>query len=248
MDQAEHAAVSSIARIPHRIDAVHGSIVKAVCKIMSTVTSVAKSTKNAHGGYMFASTDDIYAALTHKMGDVGLLLITLEDSCEIVRVEKDGKTSQWARITFSFVLATEEGTWSDPGARRTLFIQVTGAQTFQAAQSYAEKSYLRSLFKLPTGDVDLDSMPQSDTEEGMVALSAPAKRKSSSSAKKDGTDKVFNEIRRDIATANGADHLRYLREHHAEAWNEAPRAWAEMLDNEYDDKMQSFSAAREAAE
>lgn len=227
---------------------IHGSIVKAVCRIMSSVQSVAKSQKNAHGGYMFASTDDIYAAVTHKMGECGLILITREDSCEIVRVEKEGKTSQWARITFSFVLATEEGTWSDPGARRTLYIQVTGAQTFQAAQSYAEKAYLRSLFKLPTGDMDLDGMPQSDTEEGQVALTGGGKRKSSSGAKKDGTDKVFNNLRTEIAGALNADHLRHIRETYADDWSAMPARWVEILDNEYEDRMETFSVHREAAE
>jgi ERF superfamily len=229
------------------MDQIHPSIVKAVCRIMSTVQSVKKSQKNQHGGYMFASTDDIYAAVTHKMGECGLMLVTLEDDCEIVRIEKEGKTSQWAKITFSFVLATEEGTWSDHRARRTLYIQVTGSQTFQAAQSYAEKAYLRSLFKLPTGDMDLDGMPQADTEEGQTALAAPAKRKSSSASKKDGTDKTFNALRTEIASSISAEHLRHLRETYAEDWNAMPTRWVEILDQEYEDRMETFTAHREVA-
>lgn len=226
---------------------IHSSIVKAVARIMTAVQSVPKSQRNQHGGYMFASTDDIYAAITHKMGECGLVLITREDSCEIVRVEKDGKTSQWARITFSFILATAEGTWADPGARRTLYIQVTGAQTFQAAQSYAEKSFMRSLFKLPTGDMDLDGMPQSDTEEDQIALNSSSKRKSSSGAKKDGTDKTFNEIRRAIADAPGADYLQQVRTLYADEWAKMPARWVELLDNEYEDRLSGFGV-REAAE
>lgn len=227
---------------------IHGSIVKAICKIQMSLEAVKKSTKNAHGGYMFASTDDIYAALTKKMGEAGLVLMSGETACEIVRVEKEGKTSQWLRATFCFTLATEEASWTDASAQRTLFIQVTGPQTFQAAQSYAEKAYMRSIFKLPTGDLDLDSLPQAETEEAQVALIQPAKRKSSSAAKKDGTDKVFNAIVADIRTAMNADMLRHIRtEVYAEDWASAPRAWVEILDNEYDDKMQSFGL-QDAAE
>lgn len=234
------------------VQTVPPSIVAAVCKIMCAVESVRKSQKNQHGGYMFASTDDIYAALTHKMGEVGLILITREDSCEIVRVEKEKngnkETSQWARITFSFVLATEQGTWADAAARRTLYIQVTGAQTFQAAQSYAEKSYLRSLFKLPTGDMDLDGMPQAETEEQQTALAGNVtKRKSSSSAKKDGTDKLFNEIRQKIIDAPSRDFLIQVRTLYAEEWAAMPERWNGLLNDEYEDKMSSF-ATREAAE
>lgn len=226
---------------------IHGSIVKAISRIMSAVQSVPKSQKNQHGGYMFASTDDIYAATTHKMGECGLVIITREDSCEIVRVEKEGKTSQWARITFSFVLATSEGTWADPSARRTLYIQVTGAQTFQAAQSYAEKSFMRSLFKLPTGDMDLDGMPQGETEEDQIGLNQPAKRKSSSGAKKDGSDKTFNEIRRAIADAPSGDYLQQVRTIYADEWAAMPNRWVEILNDEYEDKMSGFGI-REAAE
>lgn len=238
---------TSIAR-PERspVQPIHGSIVKAVCRIKASVSAVKKSQRNAHGGYNFASTDDIYAATTHKMGECGLMLVTLEDSCEVVRVEKEGKTSQWARITFSFVLATEEGTWSDPNARRTLFIQVTGAQTFQAAQSYAEKAYMRSLFKLPTGDMDLDGMPQADNEEDAVALNGGGKRKSSSGAKKDGTDKLFNEIRGKIQQATGQrDMLQQIRTLYADEWNAMPNRWHEILENEYED---ALASCREAAE
>lgn len=234
--------VSAVRPERSTVQPIHGSIVKAICEIMCTVEAVSKSQRNTHGEYNFASTDDIYAAVTRKMGHVGLVLVTREDSCEIVRVEKEGKTSQWARLSFSFVLATQDGTWSDDAARRTLFIQVTGAQTFQAAQSYAEKAFLRSLFKLPTGDMDLDSMPQSDTEEGQVALSATAKRKSSSAAKKDGTVNVFNEIRRDILGSINAEHLRHVRETWAEEWSTAPARWHEILEDEYTDKMEALSS------
>lgn len=251
-DQADSVPEARPERSPERRDVqtVHPSIAKAVCRVMTAVTSVRKTQRNQHGGYNFASTDDIYAAVTHKMGEVGLLLITLEDSCTIKRFEgKDNKMVQWAEVTFSFVLATEEGTWSDPHARRTLYIQITGAQTFQAAQSYAEKTFLRSLFKLPTGDMDLDGMPQADDEATQIALTGNGtKRKSSSAAKKDGTDKVFNGIRSDIATATCAEHLQHLREIHADAWAEAPARWVEILDMEYEDKMAAFRLPREAAE
>mgnify|MGYP001419002761 CR=1 FL=1 len=229
-----------------RVDQIHPSIVKAICDIQRTVQAVKKSQKNVHGGYMFASTDDIYAALTHKMGEVGLAVMTLEDSCEIVRVDKDGKTSQWARITYSFILATAEATWSAAHARRTLFIQVTGAQTFQAAQSYAEKSFLRSLFKMPTGDMDLDSMPQGDTEDDQVALNGSAKRKSSASAKKDGTAETFNKIKAEIVSAYGnREMLRQIRLAHASTWETLPERWVQLLNDEYED---ALSSCREAAE
>lgn len=235
---------------------IPASIVKAICRLQVTLGSVAKSNRNAHGGYNFASTDDIYAALTRKMGEVGLAVIALEDHCEIKRFEmKDSKSGemkmvQWAHLEFSFVLATEDATWTDKRARRTLYIQVTGPQTFQAAQSYAEKAYLRSLFKIPTGDLDLDSMPQAETEEDQIALAGGGrgKRKSSAEGKRDGSVKVFNEIRRQINAAVNASVLQQVRVLYSEEWETMPPAWAETLDEEYETRMSGFSAVVETAQ
>lgn len=230
------------------VGAIPSSIVQAICQIMITVDAVKKSQRNTHGGYNFASTDDIYASLTRKMGEVGLVCISLEDKCEIKRVEKDGKISQWAHLEFSFVLATTKDTWSDPRAKRTLYIQVTGPQTFQAAQSYAEKSYLRSMFKLPTGDMDLDSMPQADNEDDQVALAGKGKRKSSAEGKRDGSVKTFNQIRADIQTAINPEMLQHIREAWAQEWADMPERWAATIDDDYDVKMQELRATLQAAE
>lgn len=230
----------------HRAGAVTpipASIVKAICAIQVTVEAVKKSQRNAHGGYNYASTDDIYAAITRKMGEVGLVMLALEDRCEIKRLEgKDGKTVQWAHMEFSFVLATASDTWTDPRARRTLYIQVTGPQTFQAAQSYCEKAYLRGVFKLPTGDMDLDSMPQAESEEDQNNLLAPRKPKSSSKAKKDGDDAVFNDLRGAIYGADGPADLAAIKQQSFSVWNAMPARWREILDAEFDDAMAAFMA------
>lgn len=235
----------------HRgVTPVPSSIVQALCQIMVTVEAVKKTSKNQHGGYNFASTDDIYAAVTRKMGEVGLILLSLEDRCEIKRIEKDGKTAQWAHMEFSFVLATTSDTWTDARAKRTLYIQVTGPQTFQAAQSYVEKAYLRSLLKLPTGDMDLDSMPQADSEDDQIALAGPrAKRKSSAEGKRDGSVKRFNELRSEIQQAINPEMLRHVREVYAGEegpWTGMPPAWASTLDEDYEVKMAAFEAVSAA--
>lgn len=227
----------------HNVEKIPKSIVKAICEIKKTVEAVAKTQKNTHGGYMFSSTDDIYAAVARKMGQVGLVIMTLEDKCEVVRFEKDGKTVQWANVEYSFVLATDEDTWSDPRAKRTLYIQITGPQTFQAATSFAEKAYIRSLFKLPSGDMDLDSMPQAETEEGQAALNGNGgKRKSSAAAKRDGTDKVFNDLVKAIKDAPNAEVLQQIPELYVDEIATLPRQWNELYEQHYEDRMAEFRA------
>lgn len=229
-------------------DPIPGSIVKAQCYVMSKVGAIAKNGYNKHGGYKHSTADDVYAAVIRLMAEAGLVLLTSERLCEIKRFEitdKDGapKTVQWAHFEFGFTWATEDATWTDEGAKRTLYLQVTGPQTFQAAQSFAEKSYLRSTLKLATGDIDLDSYAQADTEEGMVKLAAPRKPKSSAAAKRDGTDKTFNEIIEAINGALDPEMLKHLREEtYAEDWKTLPERWHQMVEDAYELKMDSFKA------
>jgi hypothetical protein len=218
------------------------SIVRAVSIIKASVTSIPRTGFNKHGGYKYSSVDDVYAGIARKEGEVGLVVMPLELESEVVRIDKEDKdgnkvTSQWLRVVFQYVLATEEDTWTDPTCKLTRFIQVNGPQTFEAVGSYALKAFMRQLYKLPTGDLDLDSLPQDDTEDGQVLLMRPAKRKSSSAAKKDGTDDKFIEAIGKIKAHDEATSLIQYRKQEWDWWSTLPHAWRELIDNTYVDRM-----------
>lgn len=243
---------------------IPASIVRAICTIQATVEAVKKSAFNEHGRYKFSSTDDIYAALSRKMGEVGIICLAMEEKCEIKRVDKPAKekgsflkdkdgnivteTVQWANIEYSFVWATEEATWTDPKAKRSIYIQVTGPQTFQAAQSFIEKAYLRSTFKIPSGDMDLDSMPQADTEEDQNDILAPRKRKSSAQAKRDGDPAAYNELRGAISGADGPADLELIVRNHWNFIQSLPVRWRQIVDAEIEDKRLEWDDGQQAAE
>lgn len=137
------------------------SIVAAICAIKSTIETVKKSRKNAHGGYEYASADDVYGALSRKMGEVGLAIVPLEMEVTFIdHTSKDGKPTRWLQAKYQFVFATADSTWTHEKCARTVMIQFTGTQSSQAAESFASKTFYRSLFKLPTGDADVESMPE----------------------------------------------------------------------------------------
>lgn len=246
------------------VDEIPGPIIKAIAAIKAHTEAVKKSQFNKHGGYHFASTDDIYAAVARKMGDVGLVTIPLELKNERVTIDvpdkgRNGelqydkhenllmKKSHWLDVEVGFILAVDGATWFDKRNKRTEFVQYTGPQSAQAVVSFAEKAFLRSLFKLPTGDMDVDSMPQGDTLEDQVTLAQPAKRKSSHSAKKDGeTVAVFEEIQRHIKAAYGdSERLIEIRKLYADEWRTMPVKWAQILEDEFED---AFGSSRNAAE
>lgn len=241
------------------ITAIPGSIVKAICRVQATLEAVAKSQFNKHGGYKFASADDIYAAVTRKLGEAGVVIFPLQmaqpsyDGTKVDVLDREGnktgeKTQTTITFQFGYMLASEDATWFDPRSARSIRVLHTGPQTFNAAESYCQKQFLRGLFKLPTGDMDLDGLPQADTEEDQLALNGNgAKRKSSRAAKKDGTDALFNEINRHIQGAGDAEGLRFVRQTYADEWSKMPARWVDLLDQAYHDQMASFGVT-EAAE
>lgn len=226
------------------------TIVKALADVQKSVEAVAKSQFNKQGGYKFASADDIYAAITRKMGQVGLVIMPLElEQPEIKRFEVDArdqqgnpikKTQQWGKFRFGFMLACDDDTWFDERSSRSLYIQILGPQTFNAAESYAQKQFLRGLFKLPTGDMDLDSMPTAETVEDQAAFNEPKKRKSSAAAKRDGGSEKFNEIGNAIRDATSADMLRHLRDAYDDDWRSLPARWEEELNEAYEYRMRDL--------
>lgn len=210
------------------------SVVVAIAQVQEHMSSVARDGRNTHGGYDFASTDAIYAALSVKMGQAGLTIVTLEDEPEIKIIEttdKQGnpKKQQWCKFKFTFVLATADGTWTDERLSRSLFIQVLGPQTFMAAQSYAEKSFLRSLFKIPTGDLDLDALPNDDEP----------RRTSSASAKREGLWETFNNELEAVDEMSGIVDIeqRYT--------SKMPKKWQTPMYDALENKRQSLMAGFE---
>ena len=244
---------------PPTVAVIPASIVKALCAVQATLAAVAKSDFNKHGNYKFASTDDIYAAVTRKLGEVGLLIYPLEMepaqeiTAKVDAYDKEGnrtgeKTITKFRFHFGYLLATEQDTWFDPKSARTITVLHTGPQTFGAAESFCQKAYLRGTLKIPTGEQDLDAMPQADTDEDQIALNANGKkRKSSAEGKRDGSVKTFNEIRAKVMEAQSADMLRQIRTLYADEWSNLPERWAVTLTEDFEVKMDSF-ATLDAAE
>lgn len=239
-----------------RVTPIPASIVRAACAVQASVAAIAKTQFNKHGQYKFASTDDIYAAITRKLGEVGLMVYPLEltpvkrEQSKVDVFDRDGSKTGEKTVTllsfhFGYVLATETDTWFDPRSSRTITVLHTGPQTYNAAESFCQKAYLRAWLKLPTGDMDLDSMPQADNEEDQLALNGGKKRKSSAEGKRDGSVKEFNRLRAEIASALNPEMLAHLREVYSGdegPWQGMPPAWASTLDEDYEVKMDSLRA------
>lgn len=145
-------------------------IAGAIVLVMRAVGKIAKDAKNAHGGYKYSSVDAFLEATSAACSEAGLIIKPVQTACESDALEvwdKDGKSRQRRvmRFRYRFRLIHESGAmWTDPDDERAVVVDYTGPQTFQAAESFVLKAYMRTLFQIPTGDPDADAQEQHQAE------------------------------------------------------------------------------------
>lgn len=160
------------------------SISEAMDKVASGVKSVARSDTNTFGNYKYASADAIYAAIGPLLADAGLKIIPIElEPTSFIRVDTAKGPKQWGKFHIGFVYVVGSDQWFDPRNSETLFIQIEGPQTFQGAKSYAQKTHHRQVFKIPTGEADLDGLDNSSGDSDGDGAPPSSSKKSTKTKK-----------------------------------------------------------------
>lgn len=153
-------------------------IAKAVIAVMKEVQSLAKDKENQFGGFNYASVDDFFEMVRPKIAENGLFLLPTELRAD--RGEIPGGRNGMIPIieyVYSMMLIHESGaSWCNPEDKRHVVIAWNGAQTSGIALSYFEKQYMRSIFKIPTGEKDADATDAVQAE-ATAAVNAAAKEK-----------------------------------------------------------------------
>ena len=127
------------------------SIATAITKITQSLEGLNHDSENKFASYRYVSIDEYYRATRKHLSDNGLIIIPSEEDAGL---SPDGKT---LKMVFSFHLAHTSGDVWDIPIRRTVYIPYTGAQSCGSAISYAEKFVMRTLFKLPTGENEVET-------------------------------------------------------------------------------------------
>ena len=124
---------------------VKTTLADAIAACMAEITPLAKGETNAHGGYNFASIDDFLNLTRPICAKHRLVIMQDEESCEI--------SGGQAFFHYTFTLHHNDEV-AGPFRRSIAVNSKMGSQAFGAAQSYALKQFLRSLFQISTGEKD----------------------------------------------------------------------------------------------
>ena len=133
-------------------------IAKAVVAVMGKIKPLAKEGNNTFQRYRFTSVDQFFEAVGPLMSEAGIFTVLFEGPMQIVTREStddrgNTKSSVWLVAQYDVWIYHESGASYGPLAR-SIQVLASGPQSYASAQSFIEKYFLRSLFKIPTGDDD----------------------------------------------------------------------------------------------
>lgn len=153
-DNGEENKVSNTVHMPKEM-------ADAILKVMDDFGSLRKTGFNEHGRYNFAPVDDFYDRTRKLFPKYGLVITSTELESDLVPMTAGTgnamKTTIWIKTKWQFKLHHNGATYDD-GLYRFAHVPTSGPQTEGIAQSYASKNFMRDLFRVATGEYELDDM------------------------------------------------------------------------------------------
>jgi hypothetical protein len=122
--------------------------------VTSEVNSLAKGVKNQHGGYNYVPIDNYYAEVGKVAAKHGLTWVLKVVGFEhLPNLGKSGAVN----FTYTVDLLHSSGDEKNSFSALNILHPIQGAQSAGSAMSYADKVFMRQLFKIETGEQDADA-------------------------------------------------------------------------------------------
>jgi len=125
------------------------NITKAIVAVTGEVNSLAKGVKNQHGGYNYVPIDNYYAEVGKVAAKHGLTWVLKVKSGAI-------------NFTYNVDIFHSSGDEKLNFTSLNILHPIQGAQSAGSAMSYADKIFMRQLFKVETGEQDADATNPND--------------------------------------------------------------------------------------
>ncbi len=134
---------------------VSQAIQQKILAVSRQAPSLRKTERNSDAGFSFVSIDDFYEQVASLATDIGLGWTIVEEGIDIVNVDGQSAIFQKFRVD---VYETQTGSFAEGYFRLTIPAPFSGAQTAGISVSYLDKCFMRSAFKIVTGEKDADHM------------------------------------------------------------------------------------------
>lgn len=146
-------------------------ILAALMKISQEIPNLEKDNKNAYGKYSYVSIDDYYSKVAKIAHANGINWVIKENVVQLL-----GNAIQFS---YGFDVYSSDGEMIENFTAFSVIHPIQGAQSSGSAASYAEKLFMRTVFKCRTGEPDADDTdPEAINKASAAAIAkkfAPAK-------------------------------------------------------------------------
>jgi hypothetical protein len=146
------------------------NIAKAIVAVTSEIKSLAKGEKNQHGGYNYVPIDNYYAEVGKVAAKHGLTWVLRVTDCKhLPDLGKNGALN----FSYAVDLLHSDGTEKNDFTSLNILHPIQGAQSAGSAMSYADKVFMRQLFKIETGEMDADATNPNELNGKPEKVEAP---------------------------------------------------------------------------
>lgn len=127
------------------------AIAEAINNVQSEIKRQATDKTNSYGNYKYLGIDGYYSMIRPLLVKNQIVILCNEIDCDLIN-------NKYLKATYEFSIVHSNGDVWESGIKRTVILPYTGGQSCGSSLSYAEKFFIRTTFKIDTGERD-------DTEE-----------------------------------------------------------------------------------
>lgn len=143
----------------------------SLLKIASETPNLEKENENKFGKYSYVSIDDYYSKVASIANKNGIGWVCREQACQFKKEENA------VIFTYGFDLYSAAGEYIENFTSFTVVHPIQGAQSSGSAASYAEKMFMRTVFKVRTGELDADATDPNELKVVAKPTTKPAVQK-----------------------------------------------------------------------
>lgn len=145
----------------HEAPKTKAKIIQSIIQVAKRTPDLRKESVNKHGGYNYVSIDEYYENIARIALDHGLNWHLSETASALEQVETAKGFTYVVKTTYSVSIMHEDGDYWPDYTQITVWHPLQGAQTAGSSLSYADKCFMRSIFKIATGEGDADETDSS---------------------------------------------------------------------------------------
>lgn len=207
----------------------YGQVMRARLAVQTEVMKGAvRDRMNPFAKSKYATLESVLESICEPLTKAGLVLT--QGSDPVRESGADKAVTRWLTV-WTRLDHADSGQWMQVSTQ--VPVEKPTPQAIGSALTYGRRYTVKLLLGMPEID---------DDGQAAAGEKSPLMQKSSAEAKRDGTDKLFNEIQTAIRNAVDEDHLRQIPDLYRDEIDQMPTKWRDLLKDDYETKRMGLAS------